>query len=168
MSSTGLEAVYIANRAKLVRFLMARGAGDAAEDLVNDLWIKLNASPVGPIGKPLSYLFRAADALMIDRYRSRQRTERRDREWLDSVGDDDSTTDVPSSERVVVARQELDRVAAALASLGPRRETVFRRARLDRTPQPQIAAELGVSLSTVENDLRIACRTLASLQEHLR
>ncbi len=36
MPPTGLEAVFLANRDKLVRFLTARGAGDAAEDLVQD------------------------------------------------------------------------------------------------------------------------------------
>lgn len=167
MTSTGLEAVYLANRDKLIRFLTARGAGDAAEDLANDLWVKISAGASGPISNPLSYLYRAADTLMIDRYRSRRQAELRDNEWSDTIADGDASQ-APSSERVIAARQEAQRVAALLAGLGARRDTVFRRARLDGIPQRQIAQELGVSLSTVENDLRIACRALAELKDQLR
>ena len=160
MPPTGLEAVYLDNRDRLVRFLVARGAGDAAEDLLHDLWIKVSARPSGPIDNPLSYLFRAADTLLIDRHRSRTQAQARDVAWSEASVDEPTT-----GESVVAARQEVERVARALAELGPRRETVFRRARLDGVPQRQIAAELGVSLSTVEADLRAACRALAALKD---
>ena len=80
MTPTGIEAVFLANRDKLVRFLAARGAGDAAEDLVQDLWVKMAGRMDGPIANPLAYLYRAADMLMIDRYRSRRQAERRDQD----------------------------------------------------------------------------------------
>ncbi|MBB3693446.1 RNA polymerase sigma factor [Sphingomonas sp. BK580] len=160
MPPTGLEAVYLENRDRLVRFLVARGAGDAAEDLLHDLWIKVSARPSGPIDNPLSYLFRAADTLMIDRHRSRTQAQARDHAWSEV-----SAGEAATSERVVAARQEVARVAQVLAGLGERRATVFRRARLDGVPQRQIAAELGVSLSTVEADLRAACRALVALKD---
>ena len=69
MTPTGIEAVFLANRDKLVRFLTARGAGDAAEDLVQDLWLKLSGRMDGPIANPLAYLYRAAGMLRIDRLR---------------------------------------------------------------------------------------------------
>ncbi|MFE8585439.1 sigma-70 family RNA polymerase sigma factor [Sphingomonas sp. NCPPB 2930] len=167
MSSSGLEAVYLANRDKLVRFLVARGAGDSAEDLVNDLWIKISTLSPGPIANPMSYLFRAADTLMIDRYRARRQAERRDQDWYD-LSSDGETSGEPAGERVIGAQQEVTRVAAVLAKLGARRETIFRRARIDGVSQRQIATELGVSLSTVEADLRIATRALIELKEDLR
>lgn len=163
MPPTGLQAIFLAERDKLTRFLIARGAGDAAEDVMQDLWLKLSGRPDGPIANPLSYLFRAADTLMIDRYRARRQAERRDSDWHDAT-----TADVPSAERLVAARQEAGRVAAALAALGPRRETVFRRARLDGVAQRDIAAELGISLSTVESDLRAAAQALTALKEQGR
>lgn len=163
MPPNGLEAVYLANRDRLLRFLAARGAGAAAEDLLHDLWLKVSAGPAGPIGNPLAYLHRAADALMIDRYRSESRARRRDAAWSD-----DEASSAPSGERIVAARQEIARVAAALAALGPRCETVFRRARLDGVPQRRIAEELGISLSTVESDLRVAALALARMKEQAR
>lgn len=167
MSSNGLESVYLANRDKIVRFLVARGAGDAAEDLTNDLWVKISTLSPGPIANPMSYLFRAADTLMIDRYRSRRQAERREQDWHD-LGSDGEASTQPAGERVIGARQEVAKVAAVLARLGTRRETVFRRARIDGVSQRRIASELGVSLSTVEADLRIATRALIELKDELR
>ncbi len=168
MSSNGLEAVYLANRDKLVRFLAARGAGDAAEDLVNDLWLKIStSSSSGPIANPLSYLFRAADTLMIDRYRAKRQGEKREQDWYELRGSGEASSE-PVGERVIGARQEVAKVAAVLARLGARREAIFRRARIDGVSQRQIAAELGVSLSTVEADLRIATRALIELKDELQ
>lgn len=167
MSSNGLEAVYLANRDKMVRFLVARGAGDAAEDLANDLWLKISTLSTGPIANPLSYLFRAANSLMIDRYRARRQSERREQDWFDLRGDGEAS-DEPAGERVIGAQQEIAKVAQVLTSLGGRRETVFRRARIDGVSQRQIAEEMGISLSTVEADLRIATRALIELKEDLR
>lgn len=172
MTSTmpgGLEAVFVANRDKLASFLLARGAGEAADDLVQDLWLKVRDLPGGPISNPLAYLYRAANMLMIDRYRSRKRTERRDGEWLHNEGaPDGEQSPEPVGERVLGARQEIARVDETLKSLGWRRETVFRRFRIDGIAQRTIAAELGVSLSTVEGDLRIAYKALTELKEQLR
>jgi RNA polymerase sigma factor (sigma-70 family) len=166
MPPSGLEAVYLANRSRLVRFLAARGAGSAAEDLVQDLWVKVSGRPDGPIANPLSYLFRAADTLMIDRYRARKQAELREQDWAAAEPQTGETEF--ASDRAIISRQEAWRVTTALAELGPRKETVFRRARLDGVSHREIAAELGVSVSTVEADLRAAARVLAELKEQLR
>lgn len=168
MASSGLEAVFLENRGRLLRFLAAHGAGDAAEDLLQDLWVRLGAAPPGPIGQPLAYLYRAANNLVVDRHRARRAAERRDRDWTDATDASSSgLSDEPSGERALIAREQLREVEAALAALGPRAETAFRRHRIDGVPQRRIAAELGVSLSTVESDLRRAYRALIELKERL-
>lgn len=163
MSPTGIEAVFLANREKLVRFLAARGAGDAAEDLVQDLWVKLSGRMDGPIANPLAYLYRAADMLMIDRYRARRQAELREQDWVEGQ----SGSEPPEADRTLVARQTAERIAQALAALGERPATVFRRARIEGVPQKRIAEELGVSISTVESDLRLAAQTIAALKEQI-
>ncbi len=40
----------------------------------------------GPIANPLAYLYRAADMLMIDRYRSRRQAELREQDWVEGEG----------------------------------------------------------------------------------
>lgn len=168
MDATGLEAVFINNRAALLRFLRTHGAGDAAEDLLQELWLKVQAGPVGPVSSPLAYLYRAANNLMLDRHRSTRQAIAREHRWSDtSAADEPGRSGEPYGERVLIARETLDRVQAALASLGSRAEQIFRRHRLDGVPQKQIAIELGISVSTVESDLRKATRMLVDLRLEL-
>lgn len=167
-SHVGLEAVFLANRERLLRFLAARGAGDAAEDLLQELWLRIAASRPGPVASPLSYLFRAADMLMIDRYRAETQSRKRERAWTEATGGAQlGVSDTPSVERHLIGRENARLVAETLEALGPRPAAVFRRHRVDGIPQRQVAEEFGVSLSTVESDLRSAYRALADLKERL-
>lgn len=164
MSSTGLEAVFLSNRDRLLAFLRAHGAGDAAEDLLQELWIKISAAPSGPIAQPLSYLYRAANNLMLDRYRSQVQATKRDHDWTEAATTLPGQSDEPSSERRLIAREQLRLAQAALDMLGERPAAIFRRHRIDGVGQRDIAAEFGVSLSTVESDLRRAYRALIELR----
>jgi RNA polymerase sigma factor (sigma-70 family) len=165
MTSTGLEAIFLENRDRLRRFLVAHGAGDAAEDLLQELWLKVAAAPDGPVAQPLSYLYRAANNLMLDRYRSTQQAAKRDSDWTDAATTAPGRSDEPSSERKLIAREQLRLAQDALAALGDRPATIFRRHRIDGIAQRDIAAELGISLSTVEADLRRAYAAMIALRK---
>src|SRR5690606_27770423 len=82
----GMEAVLLAHRAQLMRFLESHGAGDAAEDLFQELWIRVTQRPSGPVGNPLAYLYRAANNLMVDRYRAERQARQRDHAWSEARG----------------------------------------------------------------------------------
>ncbi len=158
---SGLQRTVIAERARLIRFLAARGAGDEAEDLLHELWEKVASTGSQPIAEPLSYLFRAAENLLRDVRRSKTSRERRQFHWHEAAV---MSEEQPVGERAAIARQELEAVQATLRALGPRVEQVFRRCRLDGMGQAQIARELGISLSSVEKDLQKAYRALAQLK----
>jgi RNA polymerase sigma factor (sigma-70 family) len=162
-SGQGMDAVLLAHRAQLIRFLEAHGAGDAAEDLFQELWMRVTQRPVGPIGNPVGYLFRAANNLMVDRYRAECQSRARDHAWTEAGGLEDKALE-PSAEEQLIAREELRRMNDVLASLGDRAARCFRRFRLDGIPQREIAVELGVSLSTVESDLRRAYAALLAVR----
>jgi RNA polymerase sigma-70 factor (ECF subfamily) len=165
-SSGGLEAAFFANRDRLLRFLVARGAGEAAEDLLQEIWLKISARNTGPVASPLSYLFRTADTLMIDRFRSARQAQRREREWSEANdGTIPGVSDSPSAERHLIGREQTRLALETLNALGPRPAAVFRRHRVDGIPQRRLAEEFGVSLSTVESDLRRAYAALAALKE---
>lgn len=165
MEASGLEAVFLGNRERLLRFLQAHGAGDAAEDLLQELWLKIAAARAGPVAQPLSYLYRAANNLMLDRHRSLVQAAKREREWTEATGGAVlGQSDAPSSDRAMIAREDLSRAEAALAEIGPRAAAIFRRHRIDGVGQKEIAVEQGVSLSTVESDLRKAYRVLIDLR----
>jgi RNA polymerase sigma factor (sigma-70 family) len=168
MSADGLEAVFLANREVLLRFLRARGAGEGAEDLLQELWVRIHEAGSrglgGPVAQPLSYLYRAADNLMRDRYRSQRQSTLRDQSWSEAhAATLPGVSDEPSGERVLIARERLRRAVAAIDTLGPRAAAIFRRHRVDGVTQRVIASEMGVSISTVESDLRTAYRALANL-----
>ncbi|GAB5348252.1 RNA polymerase sigma factor [Alteriqipengyuania sp. 357] len=162
---SGLEAVFLANRSALLRFLVARGAGDEAEDVLQEVWLKISRSATGPVGTPLPYLYRAANTVMIDRYRSARQARLRDAAWTEENSGNADISESPSADRVVAGRQFAQKVEAALAQLPSRASAIFRRSRMDGVAQREIAAEFGVSVSTVESDLRAVYRALAELRE---
>ncbi len=167
-ASSGLEKAFLENRDRLLRFVLARGAGDSAEDVLQEVWLKITAANTGPVASPLSYLFRTADLLLIDRYRATRQAEKRDRDWTEAMaGANLGVADDPSPERAIIARQYAKLVEQTLASLGSRQAAVFRRHRIDGVGQRQVAEEFGVSLSTVESDLRAAYRALLELKERI-
>ena len=166
--ASGLSAIFLANRGALLRFLRARGAGDDAEDLLQDMWMKLEARDVGPVADPLPYLYRAANNLMLDRYRSSTRRGKREQDWAESAGGvmADPGEDMAVDERLILA-EIVENAQEVLRDLGPRVELVFRRFRIEGVGQRGIAEELGVSLTTVEKDLQKAYRALTVLKHRL-
>ena len=164
MVSSGLSAVLIANRAPLLRFLRARGAGEDAEDIFQELWLKVERLvPEGPIADPRAYLFRMADNLMHDRVRASMRRAHRERAWSETGYDPAGRDEAPSPERALEARERLQRVELALATLGERSQSIFRRFRIDGITQSRIAQEEGISVSAVEKHLQRAYRLVAAV-----
>jgi len=159
--TTGLQQVVLNERGRLLRFLVARGAGNEAEDLLQDLWQRVGTSSGQPVADPVPYLFRAAENLMRDLRRSRLSRERRQFEWHDVATD---AQEDAKGERVLIARERLREVETVLTDQGPRVLAIFRRYRLDGLGQAAIAREFGISLSSVEKDLQKAYRALAELK----
>jgi RNA polymerase sigma-70 factor (ECF subfamily) len=166
--AAGLEQVYLINRDRLLRFLRARGAGDDADDLLQELWLKASSGVSGPVRDPLPYLFRVANNLMLDRRRRLLRQARRDHAWADlDAAPREQASELPSNERAAIARTELAAAEQALAEVGERTDSIFRRFRLDGANQREIAAEQGISLSAVEKHLQKAYRALIDLRRRL-
>jgi RNA polymerase sigma-70 factor (ECF subfamily) len=164
-SPASLEEAYLAQRDRLLRFLRARGAGEAAEDLLQDLWLRLAAAPDPEAAAGLGYMMRAADRLMIDRYRSARQAALREKAWAEAQpGMADAIAPAPGPERELAARQEVARVQQAIGELGTRAAAILRRHRIDGLTQREIAAEFGVSLSTVESDLRRAYAKIVDIR----
>lgn len=169
MASTALlQQAYLAHRDRLLRFVRARGAGDAAEDVLQDLWLRLAAAPDPQAAAGLGYMMRAADRLMIDRYRATRQARLRDEAWSEAQpGLADNIAPAPDALRTIAARQQVAAVEQALADVGDRAAAIFRRHRIDGIPQRDIAAEFGVSLSTVESDLRRAYARIVDIRSAL-
>ncbi|MEI4509241.1 RNA polymerase sigma factor [Sphingopyxis sp. CCNWLW253] len=158
---TGLEAVYLAHRDRLLRFLRARGAGARAEDLVQELWVRIASKPTGPIMDPLSYLFRAANNLMLNDYRADARNMARDEAW----GEAHLVGVASAAEVDLAAKEEVARARTRLAACGTRVQEIFFLFRVDGLSQRVIAERYHISLSAVEKDIQRAYRAIAALKD---
>ncbi len=157
-----LESVFLRDRVRLLTFLNRAGAGDEAEDLLQEAWLRIEALRGRELPEqPLSYLYRLLHNLMLDRRRGAMRSTRRDTEWADISGSAAlGISDDPGSERRMIAEEEVRAIHAAVEALGEPTATIFRRHRIDGVVQRRIAEEQGLGISTVEKHLRRAYATL--------
>lgn len=168
MHHQGLQQIFEENREPLLRYLRAHGAGDSAEDLLQELWLKISATASGPIAAPRNYLFRAATNLMIDHRRSEAQAQRREIEWSGMADRlPGSAANDPGPDRTLDGRRRLELVESELAKLPSRAIAVLRQHRIEGRTQREIAAAMGLSASTIESDLRMVYRLLAELKEKL-
>jgi len=161
-----LLAAYLDKRGDLIRFLTARlGSAAAAEDLVQDLYVRLATIELADaVENPSAFLYRAAINLMLDRSRGQRRSDRREQAWQDSrhvtVGAV-TTTDEPTPEAQVSARQRLRLLVEAVETLPPKTRRAFELHKFEGLSQVETAARLGVTRKTVEKQLAAALKQLA-------
>jgi RNA polymerase sigma factor (sigma-70 family) len=161
----GLEALYHAYRADLLRFLIAR-TGDAgeADDILQDVWIKVQAPTGKPIANGRAYLYRIAHNLVIDRLRERQRRMRRERRWSDERTDHaagvEAADPADSAEDEMLAREEVALLASALATLPGGARRAFELHKLNGMSHAEVAQHMGISKSGVEKHMAVAMKYL--------
>lgn len=155
MSSDGdrILAAYFRHREALKRFLSRRtGSPETAEDLTQDVWLRLAGQPAGerPIGNPEAYVFRVAANMATDRGRAEQRRRLTplEIEALLALPDE-----APGPEAQAAGRAELALLARALAELPARRREILLASRLQGLPHREIAARHGVTTRTVEKEI---------------
>lgn len=162
--ATALMEAFLERRESLHALFRARtGSPSEADDLVQDLFVKLTAINERTIDHPHAYLYRLALNLLIDRQRKGARMARRDQAWgelsLHPVGET-FTDDTPSPEHVIDYRIRLSRLAAALGRLPSKTQEVFRLHKLDGHSYAEVAQRLGVSKSAVEKHMMRALKQL--------
>jgi RNA polymerase sigma factor (sigma-70 family) len=160
--TAGLKAIFLAERPMLLRLLTARMRDpDLAEDVLQEVWLKLDVAASGPIADPAAYLYRMANNLAFDKRRSDIRRSGREGVWLSTQADE---ADEPDAERQLLAREKLVRLQAAISALPERTAHIFRRYRLDGIPRRDIAIEEGISVSAVEKHLKRAYQVVQTIK----
>ena len=167
-AQSGLAAVYAAERGALLRFLRARCADRLdAEDLLQDLWLKLDSVPAGPIGNARAYLFRMANNLVLDRRRGQHRAMQRDHAWLGeeqgSVAPADPAMVADQAQTVseqITVVQEAVILYWAIEGLPPGARRALHLFRFEGHGQAEVARIMGISRSGVEKHLALAMKSL--------
>ena len=149
-----LLATYLARRADLVRYFRVRLRSDeAAEDLVQDIYVKITSLPAERIDNPSGFLFRLGSNLMLDQIKQRKRSGRRDAEWRQanttSTGRED-VSEASAADTVADARQRLARIIEVVKDLPPPVQEAFRLHKLEGLTHTETAAAMNISKSSVE------------------
>lgn len=162
-----LVRAYLAAREGLLRYFALRlGSQAAAEDLIQDMYVRVATLEVGSIDHPIAYLYRLGTNLMLDRARQRRRAEARDDAWQDSfriTADGEPVADEPAADDAVADRQRLCKLLAALDRLPPQRRMAFRLHKLEGFSHAATAQSMGVSRSAVEKHIIAALRQLTEI-----
>jgi RNA polymerase sigma factor (sigma-70 family) len=167
-SQSGLSQLCLALRGDLKRFLRARGNSDAdAEDILQDLFLRIEDTATGPIRSPKAYLYQMANNLAHTRRRAETRRQSRDADWIEARQANGEADAAPDQSETLAARDELARVEACLSSLPKRTAFIFRQFRIEGATQKDIATELGISLSAVEKHLQRAYKVVLDFRQRL-
>jgi RNA polymerase sigma factor (sigma-70 family) len=129
------------------------GSADFASEVLHETYLRLEGiNEIGPVRSPKAYLFRIALNIANDRRRAESR-----RLTVDEV---DALLDIPDDRpdaaRIIEYRSELKLLRRAIAELPERRRRVLMFSRIDGLPNREIARLLGVTVRTVETDLKQA------------
>ncbi|PXW62117.1 RNA polymerase sigma factor [Methylobacterium sp. B4] len=156
-SNSHLGLLYRLYRTALLRFLTRRVGHDDAPDLLQEAFIRMARAKTDPhsVRNDKAFLFQVASNLAADHGReSRRRSRLLTGDEIDAILDIPDETARPAD--AAQARLEGQSLARALAEMPPRRADAFRLSRLEGLSHQAIAARLGVSVRTVEAEIRMA------------
>ena len=114
---------------------------------------------------PNALLYRMAINLAHDSARSQRRSEVRDTAWRNDVRVDlagEEIADEPSAERVVISRERLAQLIAAIAALPPQRQKAFKLYKLQGMTQAEAARVMRISVKAIEGHISAALKVLVT------
>jgi len=163
--SNRLVSEYLSSRDALVRFLSARtGSAAEAEDIIQDVFLKVQAIDPAGIENPKAFLYRLASNLFVDKLRSARRRRARDEAYAQShteAAGMDLVAQTPDPQQIVDSRQQLQQLIQSVDSLPPQCRRVFMLHKLEGLSYAEVAQSLGISKSAVEKHMMTALRRLS-------
>ncbi|MEM8498261.1 MAG: sigma-70 family RNA polymerase sigma factor [Pseudomonadota bacterium] len=150
-----LLAAFEQYRGELQAFLRTRlDSPELADDLLQDLYLKLDSYTVSKkIQAPRAFLYRAANNLLADHFRTQARRDAKHQAAADPA---DEATDERTPEQIALQRERLRLLQRAVTALPDKCQQVFRMRRFEELEKEVIAARLGISVNMVEKHLRKA------------
>jgi RNA polymerase sigma factor (sigma-70 family) len=145
-----LTSRYAKLKRSLVRVL---GNDDLAGDALHDTWLRLqHKENTGPVRSPSAYLLRMAVHIAVDIQRRQGRSL--------SLDDVDALMELsdpaPGPAQTAEDRSELEALRKIMERLPDRRRQILLLVRWEGLPQKEVAERLGITVRTVENELKRA------------
>jgi RNA polymerase sigma factor (sigma-70 family) len=160
-------AAYLDRRAALIRFFALRtGSPTAAEDIVQEIYLKLQAmdpDAAAEVRNIAPYLYRLGSNLMLDGLRQHRRSTAREEAWRSTQADEMGGEDIastPPADDAAHARLKLDRIIAALEKAPANSRRAFQLHKLEGLSQSETAIAMGVSRSAVEKYIAATVKML--------
>lgn len=151
-------------RPALISFFVRRLDNPAeAEDLTQEVLLKLIQLPADEVRQPEAYIFRMASNLIRDRYRRRQV---RDSYRVEQAELEERAADYIDPLRLLEGKEKLGLVSRALADLSQRTRDILLLFRVERMRKRDIAESFGISVSAVDKHLIRATAHLAKCLEN--
>ncbi|WP_445571422.1 RNA polymerase sigma factor [Pseudomonas sp. E102] len=157
MSQSRFHHIFLAQRTPLLRTLERMvNNPSTAEDLLQETYLRVTrALSERTVDHLEPFVFQTARNLALDHLRARRIQSRAlvDDVPLDIVNN--VVAPQSSAEDAAHAAQMLERLNVSLQSLSPRQQQIFILSRLHGHSYQDIAQRLGVSLSTVQKELKL-------------
>ncbi|MDM8358839.1 RNA polymerase sigma factor [Pandoraea communis] len=141
---------YTTLKSRMTRLL---GNGDLAGDALQDTWLRVHSREEDePIHSPAGYLLRMAVNIAVDIQRRQGRALP-----LDEIAElMDMADPSPGPEQIAEARSRVEALRQFIDAMPKRRRQIVLMVHWDGLEQKEVARRLGVSLRTVESDLKRA------------
>jgi RNA polymerase sigma-70 factor (ECF subfamily) len=147
-----LSANVLPHEPALRRWLLSRRLpGVDIDDVVQETYTRLiQIESLQDVRNPKAYFFQAAWSVLLNMVRREKVIALQAMADIDCLGVE---ADLPSPEQQAADRDELQRLAEAIASLPAKAGEVFRLRRVHGLSQKQVATRLGLAESTVEKHM---------------
>jgi RNA polymerase sigma-70 factor (ECF subfamily) len=148
---------FLAVRSELLRLMKRRAGQAAAEDLVQEVWLRLRErSDPSFWREPRAVIFRTAVNLAVDLHRRRTAADK-------ALSLHDPPDAPPQPEAQADAELRVQRLAAALNALPAQCREAFLLNRLEQLSHQEIAKRFGVSTKTIQRHIQRALLACAQL-----
>ena len=128
-------------------------AGAEIDDIVQEAYVRvLQVQAAGTLVSPKAFLFATARNLLLDRLRRHENSRTESLGEIDALNVLDERDGIPET---VARNQELVLLTEAIRSLPARCRQILTLRKLYGLSQREIAAQLGISESTVSNQITI-------------
>jgi RNA polymerase sigma factor (sigma-70 family) len=169
VSQSQFNHVFLSQRVILLRTLQRMvNNPSTAEDLLQETYLRVTrALSEHPIDHLEPFVYQTARNLALDHLRARKIQART---LLDDVPSDvveGIAAPVSSAEDAAHASQMLERLSVSLSQLSFRQQRIFILSRVHGCSYQEIAAELEVSLSTVQKELKLIMAICIGVAERL-